>query len=155
MNIRIIDENELKSMTNSSESNEDFINLYGSIEMFDLSFEVEPDESGEEHCYNSFINNDESDAELNVIINYPLSVTAIATVKARTIMELGYRICDAYKQIYEEERNSTEIPEGYIEGMYNRNRTNGKYGIWGHDISDLILEGIKISGNVVSISVGS
>lgn len=28
--------------------------------------------------------------------------------------------------------------------MYNRNETNGKYGIWGHDISDLVLAEILV-----------
>jgi hypothetical protein len=28
--------------------------------------------------------------------------------------------------------------------MYNRNETNGKYGIWGHDIADLDISGISV-----------
>ena len=28
--------------------------------------------------------------------------------------------------------------------MYNRNETNGKYGIWGHDIADLVLADILV-----------
>ncbi|MNL30171.1 hypothetical protein D3C87_1518920 [compost metagenome] len=49
--------------------------------------------------------------------------------------------------MYEEEEatatKKTIPPEKRI-GMYNRNETNGKYGIWGHDIADLVLSEIQI-----------
>ena len=31
--------------------------------------------------------------------------------------------------------------------IMNRNETNGKYGIWGHDLSDLVLTSIKVYKN--------
>ncbi len=46
----------------------------------------------------------------------------------------------------QEEKTATikTIPVKQRTTMYNRNQTNGKYGIWGHDISDLVLAEILV-----------
>lgn len=55
--------------------------------------------------------------------------------------------CKAYYKMYEEEEATATIKTIPLEKrttMYNRNETNGKYGIWGHDIADLVLSEIHI-----------
>jgi hypothetical protein len=57
-------------------------------------------------------------------------------------IDLARIVCEQYKKMYQEERETTEIPEGKIQGMLNRNKTNGKYGIFGHDLEDLVLHSV-------------
>ncbi|MES2849907.1 MAG: hypothetical protein V4685_12675 [Bacteroidota bacterium] len=64
-----------------------------------------------------------------------------------TRKQLLQEISDNYYKLYEEEEKSATIKTIPIEKrttMYNRNQTNGKYGIWGHDIADLVLSEILI-----------
>lgn len=143
MKIRTISERELRVIKSRRLSKNDVnTGLYGRISTFDISIERNTDESDNEPRLNPFIKDDKSDVKLNVIINYPLANAVLVTVKAKTFMELGYRICDAYKQIYREEEMMADSNEG-------------KYGIWGHGIDDLVLEEVIISGNYVYLSVGS
>ena len=44
-------------------------------------------------------------------------------------------ICRVYADIY-----AAEDDPGHIPGMLNRGKSEGPYGIWGHDIGDLVLE---------------
>ncbi len=40
--------------------------------------------------------------------------------------------------------------------MLNRKRSNGKYGIWGHDIDDLYLEGAtEVKPGEFELAIGS
>jgi hypothetical protein len=69
-------------------------------------------------------------------------------------------IAKTYQQIYQEEDQSSQVQVIPMENrttLLNRNQTNGKYGIWGHDISDLWLEGIhyNTSTNTVLLDIGS
>ena len=44
----------------------------------------------------------------------------------------------------------------YIPNMYNRITTEGKFGIWGHDLGDLILHTVWIDNdNVITLGVDS
>lgn len=59
-------------------------------------------------------------------------------------------ISKKYHEIYiEEEASATTktIPVEKREGLINRNETNGKYGIWGHDLSDLDLSSVEVYQN--------
>lgn len=95
------------------------------------------------------INRDEKLTEKNeiyIMLDYPLSKEFIFKVDSKD--EKGFTIgsfCDAvirlYKQVYKEEHDEVGDP-GHVAGMLNRKESNGKYGIWGHDIGDLFLEGI-------------
>ena len=66
-------------------------------------------------------------------------------------------IQEKYKQVYKEEEESAAtktIPMNSREGLSNRNETNGKYGIWGHDLTDLYLTDVEVykdSKGVVSL----
>ena len=88
-------------------------------------------------------------------ISYPLNVTVEVESKGVTsIGSLVWRVAKAYKDIYEEEENSAKIKTkpGNERGMLlNRNKTNGVFGIWGHDMGDLYLVGMEICDNGVAI----
>lgn len=72
-------------------------------------------------------------------------------------------ICRKYREIYDEENASLTVSPPTVEermnkgGLINREKTDGTYGIWGHDLGDLVLEGIRFypKENVVLLSIGS
>jgi len=87
-----------------------------------------------------------------LIIDYPLSKPLNIEIKSKNSkgfskQELVKIISREYKRIYKEEDNSAKnkvIPKDARKGLINRNTTNGKYGIWGHDIDDLDLSAVMI-----------
>lgn len=91
--------------------------------------------------------------ELIVILDYPLREEFSFSVRASssagfTRAELVRKVADLYKKVYEEEAQTSKIaviPLDQRKGLINRNETDGKYGIWGHDLSDLDLHTIEIS----------
>lgn len=58
-----------------------------------------------------------------------------------------------YERIYKEEDDAVGDP-GHIPGMLNRQFSEGPYGIWGHDFSDLFFEGVNIEEDTKAISFG-
>lgn len=71
-------------------------------------------------------------------------------------------IIHQYYQMYREEEETSESKVMPMEerikmsGMLNRNKTNGKYGIWGHDMEDLSLESLyKDANNIWHLSISS
>jgi hypothetical protein len=91
--------------------------------------------------------------ELIVILDYPLRKEVSFPISASSASgfsraELARKVADLYKRVYEEEAQTSRIavvPLDQRKGLINRNETNGKYGIWGHDLSDLVLHTIEIS----------
>lgn len=87
-----------------------------------------------------------------LLIDYPLNNPARIELKSAkpegfTRAEILRAICDNYKQIYIEEEASAKtktVPMEERKGLSNRNTTDGKYGIWGHDIDDLVLSDIEV-----------
>lgn len=86
-----------------------------------------------------------------LIIDYPLNNPAIfelsAAGKGFTRKQLIQYIGDKYHMIYEEEEQSAAtktVPLKERDGIINRNSTDGKYGVWGHDLSDLSLTTIEV-----------
>lgn len=96
---------------------------------------------------------------LNVKFDYPLSNKVVFKYeknKGFSLRELVDNICKSYSQIYKEEKRTSKERGGRMHGMLNRNKTDGKYGIWGHDLGDLALEGLDISEDgTVNLWVGS
>lgn len=90
-------------------------------------------------------------------ITYPLSVEVTTKITGSfTRKQLAQEIAKIYDAIYVDESRSSSIPEQNIPGMLNRVQTNGKYGIWGHDISDLILHTAYLLGdNTIELGVDS
>jgi hypothetical protein len=88
--------------------------------------------------------------EAIIKITYPLTNPTEVIIKANkkegfTKRDIVRCISKAYHKIYKEEKESTKIkiiPGNQRKVLYNRNTTDGKYGIWGHDIGDLVLSAI-------------
>ena len=90
---------------------------------------------------------------------YPLSCCAVmeTTEELKKPSDFVRAFCDAYQMIYDMEDGTSDIKADNIPGMYNRNRTNGCFGIWGHEIGDLVLEDVSFDdgGNTITFIVGS
>jgi len=61
-----------------------------------------------------------------------------------------------YKEIYRREDEECG-PTGNIPGMLNRASSDGPFGIWGHDISDLYFESVEVDEErcIVNFGIGS
>lgn len=87
---------------------------------------------------------------IDVIIDYPVSTEYRFKLNSDTGFNralLLKEISKAYYKMYSEEEataTTKTIPIEKRTTMYNRNETNGKYGIWGHDIADLVLSEIHV-----------
>ncbi|WP_194139913.1 hypothetical protein [Flavobacterium hungaricum] len=116
----------------------------------------------------NLINKDEvviSEKEITIIIDYPLTNVYSFNLKSEkgfTREKLLTEIGENYFKLYEEEEKSASVKTQPMEEreMYNRNQTNGKYGIWGHDIADLVLTDIQVFKNkdgklIVSLGIDS
>jgi hypothetical protein len=90
--------------------------------------------------------------EVILVIDYPLNKPAEFIIKSSekggfTKKQLALVISKKYHEIYDAEESSAKtktIPLEKREGLINRNETDGKYGIWGHDISDLDLSSVEV-----------
>lgn len=91
-------------------------------------------------------------------ITYPLRAPCqvkISTGKhGISRLNLVSKIVDTYRKIYKIEDKSTRVKAGYIPGMLNRNFTDGKFGIWGHCIEDLVLCSAHIDRRNRKITLG-
>ena len=91
-----------------------------------------------------------NEKKIRLIIDYPLKKPVsfdLQNDKGFTRRDLILTIQEKYKQVYKEEEESADtkpIPLEKREGLINRNETNGKYGIWGHDLIDLYLTDIEV-----------
>ena len=89
---------------------------------------------------------------LTVMIDYPTTgewsfQVQADTPKGFTRAGLAIRISQIYHAMYDEEARTSKVkvvPPDERKGIANRNRTTGKYGIWGHDIGDLALSTVEI-----------
>jgi len=82
---------------------------------------------------------------IRVRFTYPLDKPVIAefTQAEWTVQKFIDAVCAHYQQIYREESATTKNPVARAWPLVNRNQTTGKYGIWGHDIEDLVLIGFS------------
>ncbi|WP_426059127.1 hypothetical protein [Hymenobacter sp. B1770] len=80
-----------------------------------------------------------------LIIDYPLTNRFYIDLESRkglTRVQILRSVSKAYYKLYQEEEQTATvktIPINERITTYNRNQTDGKYGIWGHDIADLVL----------------
>ena len=89
--------------------------------------------------------------EVIVVVDYPLKREFEFPLSADrpegfTRAGIAAGIAALYQRIYAEEEASTTtpvVPKDQRQGLINRNGTNGKYGIWGHDLGDLGLSRIS------------
>lgn len=89
-----------------------------------------------------------------IIIDYPLANPATfeitTTAQGFSRKDLILKISEGYHEIYDLEESTAKtktIPADKREGLINRNQTDGKFGVWGHDISDLDLSQIEVHKN--------
>lgn len=91
---------------------------------------------------------------VKIIVDYPLNFPATFEVSAIqqgfSRKELIVEISRLYHEIYKLEESTAAtktIPIDKRGGLRNRNQTDGKFGVWGHDISDLDLSQIEVHKN--------
>lgn len=113
----------------------------------------------------NLLNKDETvirDTVIKIIIDYPLTNQyefSLTSATGFSRQQLLLEISNCYYKLYEEEEKTASIktvPVAKRTTMYNRNQTNGKYGIWGHDITDLVLNEIlvyKTTGGEIILSL--
>ena len=100
----------------------------------------------------------------NLVLTYPLRTPYVEEIqtgkKGLTRIQIIAAVISAYKRVYQIEDGTTTIPAqlgkdaGY--GIpYNRVSTDGEYGIWGHELGDLILHTLYVKGNQIEISCDS
>lgn len=95
-------------------------------------------------------------------IDYPLDMPFRTKVKTGKngitrikVIELVIRY---YKKIYMEETTSSKIKprlgkDGGNAPLLNRNHTDGKYGIWGHELKDLVLHTLYVDEKKETLTV--
>lgn len=79
-----------------------------------------------------------------VTIDYSLTNKAVLKFTSNVPVTYGlllYAYTMAYQLVYKTEDEDVGTPTGHIPGMLNRAKSNGRFGIWGHDIGDLVYNG--------------
>lgn len=104
------------------------------------------------------------DSEITLLIDYPLNKPAEFVLKSSgkgfTKKQLILEISKKYHEIYKEEESTAvtkTLPMEKRGNLINRNETDGKYGVWRHDIGDLDLSTIdvyKSENGKITISLG-
>ncbi|HMV10956.1 MAG TPA: hypothetical protein PKL56_01860 [Cyclobacteriaceae bacterium] len=89
------------------------------------------------------------DTVVTVVIDYPLTNPyefRLISPDGFTCGKLLTAISKQYKFVYAEEEKTATIKTLPVEQreILNRNTTNGKYGIWGHDLTDLDLSEVHV-----------
>jgi len=95
--------------------------------------------------------------EITIVFEYPLSKKAEFTYKSKngfTRKKVWQCIHKGYKKIYKEEDQDAGETD-LIPGMYNRQSSSGRWGIWGHVIEDLVVEGVYKKGKKYYLNIGS
>jgi hypothetical protein len=90
-----------------------------------------------------------------LLVDYPVTNETLVPITAKDAggfrrAELAAAISKAYREIYAEEERTSAVPVIPLEKRgtpINRNRTEGKYGIWGHDLEDLMLHSAEVFEN--------
>lgn len=85
----------------------------------------------------------EPSSTLRFIVDYPLTRYRSVEVTHEngspwTQTQFVEEVRKAYAEIYAAEKDP-----GHIPGTLNRSTSDGPYGIWGHDLGDLVLEGAE------------
>lgn len=104
------------------------------------------------------------DSEITLLIDYPLNKPVEFVLKSSgkgfTKKQLILEISKKYHEIYKEEESTAvtkTLPMEKRGSLINRNETDGKYGVWGHDIGDLDLSAIDVyrsENGKITISLG-
>ena len=85
--------------------------------------------------------------EIEIKFSYPMTVPKVVVRKSDTgftLLDIAKIVHEEYVKIYREEDETKKHQEAHGGGLLNRGDSDGKYGIWGHDLGDLYLEGAAI-----------
>jgi len=106
--------------------------------------------------------------KINVLFDYPFSNKKVFTLESSngeyfTRIDLATLIAKQYQKMYKEEEETSKIEEATFGEVYgedamlthNRIETDGKWGIWGHVLSDLGLSVIFDNGDYFTLGVCS
>ncbi len=99
------------------------------------------------------------DEKITMVVTYPLSVEFCVILEKKggfTRLDVFKSIYEAYKRIYEEEEKEVGDP-GTYDNLYNRKQSEGKYGIWGHYLEELVIESVIYDPKekILDIFIGS
>jgi hypothetical protein len=89
-------------------------------------------------------------SNITIVIDYPLTNECRFELESKegfTKEQLLREISKKYYSLYAEEESSATVktvPVNKRTTLSNRNQTDGKHGIWGHDIADLVLAEILV-----------
>lgn len=91
--------------------------------------------------------------KLYCIIDYPVSNIACVGYDTSdlTLGKVLYLYTQAYQHMYKCEDDDVGAVTENISGMFNRQKSSGRFGIWGHHIGDLVYNGfssIKVYGDI-------
>lgn len=146
-NVEIVDAKFLSNIQNTREM----------IEVNDIfTYELTPSDEIPDSIYDYYCNFskkcidnamkviDDNIKYVYAVISYPLANIAIIKFTCRQPVTYGmllYLYTVAYKLVYKIEDYDVGHPTNHIPGMFNRQRSSGRFGIWGHDIEDLVYNG--------------
>lgn len=97
-------------------------------------------------------------ATIKIRFDFPLkkpTVVEVTEPKPITRGRLAEIVAREYAKIYQEEAATTTIPVGALDGMYNRNMTDGTYGVWGFELGNLTLRDIYVKGGIYMLDIDS
>lgn len=102
----------------------------------------------------------DSDTKYTLKIDYPLTNPYLGEFitgkNGMTRQEFVDLACKTYQEIYNTEDEDVKMKTPNIPGMYNRSTSNGRFGIWGHDIEDLTIHTLYVDeNNVLTLGVDS
>lgn len=82
---------------------------------------------------------------IKVVITYPCKTSTLTIHQSKpiTLRTFCKAVYDAYRLMYAEEERTATIRGTPASKALNRRATNGRYGIWGHDLNDLFFEGAE------------
>ena len=91
------------------------------------------------------------------VYEYPLShkvnIVHIRKNGKWTRKDVGRIIQKDYAMIYAEEDGAVGMTAD-IPGTFNRGRSSGPHGIWGHGIGDLVIEGVTYDAKTHKVTLG-
>jgi hypothetical protein len=92
--------------------------------------------------------------KVTLVIDYPVAKPVLFVLTGPpsgfTRKQIVLAISKKYHELYKEEEKTAKtktVPIGQRKTLANRNQTDGKYGIWGHDLGDLDLTSISVYQN--------
>jgi hypothetical protein len=102
----------------------------------------------------------DTDDSIFISFEYPLTQELdmmFTGKKPWRLEDLIDSVCEGYVKIYDEEDETRTLPaQSPLDSiLVNRPKTDGKHGIWGHDLNDLYIEGMHKEDGIWHLDIGS